>query len=126
MICIFGTRWSGKTRKLLEISAKYELPIVVPYKRDVMRLKKMTQELNIENATIIPFEMRNKTRGMQKVLVDDAIRILEIVLGCPVSIATFDAEKIDMSKMTFLDMFAEWRRQRRAAKFEKNIKNGEV
>lgn len=116
MIFVFGPRGSGKTRALVEVAHMTGAVIVVSDRsrmRDVMRC---AVGMGMPDVTVCTFEHGGMRGCSSRVYVDDAERIIERVVGCPVDLVTVDAGRIDMRKMTFLDMLAEWRRQRRIEK----------
>ena len=84
MICIVGTRRSGKTRKLLEMSRDTGLPIAVKTKQQAVNLANMARALGlgIPDVLIVSHGMRGfdnfrslayepTTNGPRPVLVDD-------------------------------------------------------
>ena len=117
MIFIFGQRRSGKTRAMIETAAKTGATIIVSDKTRADYLRKCAKMMGAPGVVVRVFETRGTTSCNHEVYVDDAEVILERVIGYPVKLATFDASRIDMRKMTFLDMLAEWRRQRRVEKY---------
>lgn len=116
MIFILGQRRSGKTRALLEAAAKTGATVIVADERRAAWLRACASAMGIPGVVVRTFEIHGLSPRDREVYVDDAEVILERVLGCPITLATFDARRVDMSKMTFLDMLSEWRRQRRIEK----------
>lgn len=116
-VFIFGGRGSGKTKTLVELASKTGATIVVNDKRRAEHMMSMACVMGVPNLSVRRFEYSKSPAKGRTVYVDDAHHILEQVLGCPIRIAAFDLSLIDMRKMTFLDMLAEWRRQRRVEKY---------
>lgn len=113
---VFGGRGSGKTAKVIEFANRTGSTVVVPDRRSADNLRNIAFAMGIPNLNVRTLERACSCTGCMSVCVDDAESILERVIGCPVTLATFDASRIDMRKMTFIDMLAEWRRQRRIEK----------
>lgn len=78
MIKIFGARGTGKTTKLIEISAQKQIPILVITKKEKYDIMEKANTLGYSIPTPIIFETGN--RNIETVLVDDAETFLNGLL----------------------------------------------
>lgn len=78
MIKIFGKRGTGKTTKLIEISAQKQIPILVVTKQAKYNIMEKANTLGYSIPTPIVFETDN--RNIETVLVDNAETLLTGVL----------------------------------------------
>lgn len=120
MICIVGTRGSGKTARLIELSEKTGIPIVTCNERmarNIMRATR-TMGLNIPEVQVRPFAGNSYGRARKPVLVDEAQAILEKVIGQPVTVAVFSAHQFDFSELSLFDLIAAWWRSRHVEKID--------
>lgn len=126
MICIVGTRGSGKTARLIELSEKTGIPIVTPNKgmADLVMYTAREMGATIPKAEARQFSPNNYGRYRKPVLVDEAQMILEKVIGSPVEVAVFSAYQFDFSTLTLLDLLGSWWRSRHVEKIERQFCDG--
>lgn len=126
MICIVGTRGSGKTARLVELSEVTGIPIVTPNKgmADLVMYTAREMGATIPKAEPRQFSPNNYGRYRKPVLVDEAQMILEKVIGSPVEVAVFSAYQFDFSTLTLLDLLGSWWRSRHVEKIERQFCGG--
>lgn len=126
MICIVGTRGSGKTERLVELSEKTGIPIVTPNKgmADLVMYTAREMGANIPKAESRQFSPNNCGMYRNTVLVDEAQMILEKVIGSPVEVAVFSAYQFDFSTLTLFDLLGSWWRSRHVEKIERQFCDG--
>lgn len=124
MICIVGTRGSGKTVKLVELSEKTQLPIVTHNERMAHHIMHTAHlmDANIPKPQVRPFTAEWYGYGNQRVLVDEAQMILERVVGSPVEVAVFDARKFDYSTLSLIEVVGAWWRCRHVEPIEDGLR----
>lgn len=126
MICIVGTRGSGKTTRLVELSEVTGIPIVTPNKgmADLVMYTAREMGATIPKAEARQFSPNNYGRYRKPVLVDEAQMILEKVIGSPVEVAVFSAYQFGFSTLTLLDLLGSWWRSRHVEKIERQFRDG--
>ena len=78
MQIIFGNPGSGKTKKLLEMSAKNNIPILAESEARVQRLLVKAQGYGVRIPAPITINQLND--GIKEVYIDDVKRLVEVVL----------------------------------------------
>ena len=113
MICILGTRRSGKTTALIKAAEATSLPIITPNYQMCMQVRMMAMRMGAD-VEVQPRQVRGyRFNPNHCISIDEAQSILEETLGANVSVAVFDADKFDFSNMSLLDMLAIWIRSKR-------------
>lgn len=117
MMMIVGGRGSGKTAALIKLSAETGIPIFAPTNSKARSIKAQARAMGL---AIPPTESycERAVAGQRRVMIDEAQEILERH-GVEVVCATFDASKVDMSSITFIELLGMWWRMRRGK--EKNL-----
>lgn len=120
MLCIVGTRRSGKTVQLIKLSEITGIPIVTHSRQMVDHVENQAAVMGCEIPTpqVLQFSPADCGRKCDRVYIDDARAILEQVAKAPVEIVTFDAERFDFSTMSLIELFAAWWRSRRVKKID--------
>ena len=124
MICIVGTRGSGKTVKLIELSEKSRLPIVTCNEQMANHIAYTARIMgaNIPKPQVRPFAAKRYGHGNRRVIVDEAQMILERVVGSPVEVAVFDARKFDYSTLSLIEVIGAWWRCRHVEPIEDGLR----
>lgn len=107
MICIVGSRRSGKTTALIELSAITGVPIYAPRHAMAVHIAQQAKDMGVS----IPDPIRfgdDTVRGKRKVLIDELGPILQRYFGIEVVCATIDAQTVDLSSMTLLELLRAW------------------
>lgn len=120
MICIVGTRGSGKTVRLVELSEKTGIPIVTINEQMGRHITYTARKMGAEipKVQVRPFTAKSYGQARQPVLVDEAQMILERVLGSPVEVAVFSAHQFDFSTLSIFDLIGAWLRSRHVERLE--------
>lgn len=120
MICIVGTRGSGKSVRLVELSEKTGIPIVTINEQMARHIMHTARKMGAEipKVQVRPFTAKSYGQARQPVLVDEAQMILERVLGSPVEVAVFSAHQFDFSTLSIFDLMGAWFRSRRVEKID--------
>lgn len=113
MICIVGTRRSGRTTALLKVARATGLPVVVATRSRASHLRYFAKREGFADIRIECAPSCRGQRSFRTVLLDDAEAILEAYVGAPVAIAAFNADTFDFSGVTLLKLIAEWLKSRR-------------
>lgn len=133
MICIVGTRGSGKTTRLLELSAQSGVPIAV---RDVIHatwLRRYMSQCGIEapdpivvgrgiyrGGRFTSIEVKRDSDGMVPVLIDD-VRAFFGDMGIRAEAVTIDADAVNFefaikANPTLVNCLRVWRNSKKGGK----------
>lgn len=111
MMVIVGGRGNGKTAQLIKLSAETGIPIFAPTNRMARSIREQAKNMGID---IPPTESycERSLAGHRRILIDEAQEILERH-GIEVVCATFDASRVDLSRITLFELIGMWLRLRR-------------
>lgn len=113
MICIVGTRRSGKSSALIKVSEQTGLPIVTENAHVAHAVQRQALRMGADIPKPYARPFATKSIGLRgRVLVDEAQMILEEHIGLPVEVCTFDASSFDFSNMSLIEILAAWWRSR--------------
>jgi len=83
----------GKTRDLILKSASLKIPIVCPTNQDADRILNTAQHMNVHIPCPLPLISQGRLMGYSDYcLVDDADRILQMIIKAQIKEATFTTE----------------------------------
>lgn len=101
MRVIVGSRQSGKTAKLIRLSAEHGSYIVCPTRRDVARIAARAKDMNLRISLPITFEEflghRYYARGVRGFLIDNADQLLAYLSDVPIHAITINVEEEDVN-----------------------------
>lgn len=119
MICIVGTRRSGKTSALIKASEQTGLPIVTANAHMAASIQRQAKVMGATIPRPYARQFTNEKISLRgHVLVDEAQMILEKMIGLPVDICVFEASHFDFADMSLLEVVAAWWRSRRVEKIK--------
>lgn len=114
MICLVGTRRSGKTSALIKVSEQTGLPIVTATAHMAHSIQHQADAMGATIPRPYARQFMTEPIGLRgHVLVDEAQAILEKAIGLPVDVCVFEASHFDFSDMSLLEVIAAWWRSRR-------------
>ena len=118
MICIVGTRGSGKSVALLKAARAAGLPVATASRCRADSLKSLAVRSGCADVRIIYAPFCHDGRSAASICVDDAQDVLQAHFGYPVEVCAFDASAFEFSEVSLLDLIAAWFRSRRVKKPE--------
>lgn len=95
MILVLGRPGSGKTKKMLELSAINNIPVLCESEARKMRLLIKAEGYNLNIPT--PIVLGEEVASNQKVYIDDIKRVLEVALNIQVeaiSVNELDSDEV--------------------------------
>ncbi|MCI8425678.1 MAG: hypothetical protein HFJ72_08495 [Adlercreutzia sp.] len=118
MICIVGTRGSGKSTALLKVARATGLPVATASRCRADSLKRLAFRSGYGDVRVVRAPFCTHPRSSPSICVDEAQAALEMHFGYPVEVCAFDASAFDFSGVTLLELIAAWFRSRRVKKPE--------
>lgn len=94
MQIIFGNPGSGKTKRLLEMSAKNNIPVLVESEARVQRLLVKAQGYGVKIPAPITINQLND--GIKAVYIDDVKRLVEGVLKVSLQAITVNNDDLEI------------------------------
>ena len=94
MKLIFGNPGSGKTKRLLEMSAKNNIPVLVESEARVQRLLVKAQGYGVKIPAPITINQLND--GIKAVYIDDVKRLVEGVLKVSLQAITVNNDDLEI------------------------------